>query len=230
MKTRIVLMTAVLLSACTSSFAQQRRIAGEWAPNVSGGLSMGYDIGMPIQGRLTVADLAEGFPLAFRLSISHSFMLDGGSPEEARQVFINENANGVPTKSAGRWAFGLDLMHRVNLLAMRRAYAYAGVYYSRFTSSFDFIGGNEFFDVHSNQWGLGAGLEGQFRMNPRIDLVCSVGAEYFFPGTLEGHDAAYKANGEMINQREDYTYEDADRAINQPKLQPKLLIGMNYRF
>ena len=60
--------------------------------------------------------------------------------------------------------------------------------------------------------------------------MLSLGGEYFFSGTLEGHDAAYSPNGEMINQRENFSYANADHAINQPKLQPKLMMGLNYHF
>lgn len=230
MSQKIFLLIVTALSLSLSAQAQERRWSGGSAPYVSGGVALGYDTGLPIQGHLLIADLAEGFPLKLRFRISRSFLLDAGSPEEARHVFINENTNGVPTKSAGHWVLGFDLMHKVDLLSLKEAFVYAGVGYSRFTSTFKFIGGNEFFDVHANQWGLDAGVESHFRMNPRIDLISSVGAAYFFPATLEGHDAAYRPNGEMINQRGDYTYDDADHAINQPKLQLKLLIGMNYHF
>lgn len=199
-------------------------------PHVSGGLSLGYDTGLPLQGHLLFSDLADGLPLSLRLSVAHTFLLDGGRPEDARHVFINENNNGVPEKTASRWAFGFDLLHRVNILAMKRAFLFGGIRYSRFTATFDFVGGNELFDVHANQWGLAAGIESYFRMSSRVDLLFSVGTEYFFPSTLEGHDSAYSPDGQMINQREDYTYDDADHAIRQPKIQPHLLIGINYTF
>lgn len=230
MNKTFLLLILALLSFSLSAQAQERRWSGGSAPHVSGGVALGYDTGLPIQGHLLIADLAEGFPLKLRFRISRSFLRDAGSPEEARHVFINENTNGVPTKSAGHWVWGFDLMHKVDLLALKAAFVYTGVGYSRFTGTFKFIGGNEFFDVHANQWGLDAGVESHFRMVSQIDLLCSVGAAYFFPATLEGHDAAYRPNGEMINQRGDYTYDDADHAINQPKLRLKLLIGMNYHF
>lgn len=230
MSKKIILLIVSALGLALPSQAQERRWPSRSTPHLSGGVALGYDAGLPIQGHMLVSDLAAGFPLKLRFRLSRSFMRDAGSPEEARRVFINENTNGVPTKSAGHWVGGFDLLHKVDMLSLKEAFVYAGVAYSRFTSTFKFIGGNEFFDVHAKQWGLDAGVESHFRMNPRLDLLCSVGAAYFFPATLEGHDAAYRPNGEMINQRGDYTYDDADHAINQPKLQPKLLIGMNYHF
>jgi len=227
---KIALSLAVLIFFSTPASAQQtNRLNTIAVPRFSYGLALGYDTGMPVQGHFMISNFAAGLPLAFRFSISHSFMLDGGSPEAARQVFINENTNGVPSKTAGRWAFGFDMLHRVTVPSMARTYAHGGVRYSRFTSTFTFTGGNEIFDVHANQWGLSAGLDGYFAMNPRVDLVLALGAEYFFPATLAGHDAEYHPNGEIVNQRQDYTYDDADHAINQPKLQPQVLIGVNYK-
>jgi hypothetical protein len=66
-------------------------------------------------------------------------------------------------------------------------------------------------------------------MSGRIDLVLSAGLEYYFAAKLDGHDAAYSPNGEITNQREEYTWAGADRAINQPKLQPRALIGVSFR-
>jgi hypothetical protein len=197
---------------------------------VSGGLSTGYDAGLPIQGHIMIENIAEGLPLAFRFMVGSSLMLDPGNPDAARRVFINENTNGVPQKSATRWVFGFDLMHKTSILSLNRAYFFGGVRYSRFTGTFDFIGGNEFFDVHANQMGLAAGIESYFRMSPRVDLFFSVGGEYYFPATLEGHDAAYSPDGTTVNQRENFTYSDASSAINQPKFQPRLLIGIGYGF
>jgi hypothetical protein len=203
---------------------------GGISPRVSGGLAIGYDVGLPLQGYVQIDGLATDLPVSFRLSISHTFLLDPGIPLDARHVFINENDNGVPSKSASRWAFGFDMTHPVQILSLKRASLYGGVRYSRFSGTFDFIGGNEFFDVNANQFGIAGGLESFFRMSPRVDLLFSAGLEYYFPATLEGHDAAYSPDGTAVNQRQDYTYDDADNAINQPKLQPKLLIGINYRF
>jgi hypothetical protein len=136
----------------------------------------------------------------------------------------------VPGKSASRWAFGVDFMDPVRIFAMHRSFLFAGLRYSHLTSNFQFIGGDEIFDVHANQIGLAAGAESYFRMSSRVDLLFSLGGEYYFPSQLEGHDTAYNPDGTIINQRENFKYADADRAINQPKLLPKILVGVNYHF
>ena len=99
-----------------------------------------------------------------------------------------------------------------------------------FTGNFVFIGGNEDCDITSNQWGLGLGLKAYFEMSNRFDFVTSVGFDYFFSNTLSGHDTEYSPDGENVNGRNDYTFDDADDAINQPKLQPRLMVGVNYHF
>jgi len=45
---------------------------------------------------------------------------------------------------------------------------------------------------------------------------------------MHGHDTTYYSDGETVNGREDYTYDDADEAINQPKVVPNISIGINY--
>jgi hypothetical protein len=230
MPAQIRCLIILLLCSTLHGVAQQRNGLAGSGPQLSGGIAIGYDLGMPVQVQLMLSDFLESLPLAMRFSVGHSFMLDAGRPDEARRVFINENDNGVPSKHATRWEFGCDLMHHVNVLSLRKSFVHAGVRYSRFTSTFEFIGGNEIFDVHANQFGLSAGWDGYFPASARLDLVLTAGVEYFFRSTLEGHDAAYSPDGEMVNQREEYTYADADHAINQPHVQPVILIGLNYHF
>jgi len=106
----------------------------------------------------------------------------------------------------------------------------AGPRYSFHTSNFNFIGGNENFDVTSKQWGLGLGAGGAFPMGSKAGFVMSGGADYYFEGALEGHDTAYSPDGEDINGRNDYTFADAQEAINQPVLIFRLMIGVSYYF
>lgn len=54
------------------------------------------------------------------------------------------------------------------------------------------------------------------------------GADYFFHGTLTGHDTSYNPDGEDVNARSDYTYDDADKAIDQPELEFQAMFGFSY--
>ena len=100
----------------------------------------------------------------------------------------------------------------------------------KLTANFKFIGGNEDFDVTSNQWGLGIGLEGYFNITQNLQFVLAGGVDYFFAATLSGHDTKYSPDGDDVNPRNDYTYDDADDAINQLSWEPRAIIGLSYWF
>ena len=90
--------------------------------------------------------------------------LDPGIAADARKIFINDATNGTPEKSGWMWDLRMDFLYRLRILGLQDAYAYAGVRYSMFTGNFKYIGGNEDFDVTSNQWGWGAGVKASFPM------------------------------------------------------------------
>lgn len=69
-----------------------------------------------------------------------------------------------------------------------------------------------------------------FPMGTKADFVIGAGMDDFFDAQLKGHDTAYSPDGEDVNPRNDYTYTDADEAINQPSLELRFMIGVNYRF
>ena len=66
-------------------------------------------------------------------------------------------------------------------------------------------------------------------MGPRMSLVLTGGAEYFFSTRLTGHDTSYSPDGDNVNPRKDYTYSDADAAVEQPTWRPVVLVGVSYR-
>jgi hypothetical protein len=84
--------------------------------------------------------------------------------------------------------------------------------------------------VTSSQWGWGLGVEGLFAMGSQLDFVAGAGFDQFFEAELKGHDTIYGPDGESVNGREDYNYDDADDVINQPKFNGWLLLGMRFRF
>jgi hypothetical protein len=69
-----------------------------------------------------------------------------------------------------------------------------------------------------------------FPFKAKSALAISPGIDYFFPGALSGHDTSYSPNGENINPRYGFSYADADRAIHQPKLVPRFLVGFAFRY
>lgn len=191
------------------------------------GSQIGMYNGFGGQISMMFKNFADQFPFTIKLGAGLSY-LDAGNPLAARRVFINNNTNGIPEKNGRAVSFSLDFLYNYKMLNLKRNFFYAGPRYLMFTGNFNFIGGNEDFDVTSNQWGIGVGLENYFRIIPKFDLVINLGFDHYFSDTLYGHDTSYNPENENVNPREDYNFEDADKAVNQPKNQLKLLIGFNY--
>ena len=199
------------------------------ATDFSGGLMLGYSGGTSFQLDGMVGNFADGFPMKMQFGIVYS-RLNPGNSLDARRVFINDNTNGDPEKTGSKWDFRLDFLYQVHWLSLKELYILGGPRYSRFNAHYDFIGGNEVFDIGSNQWGWGLGVRTDFPISRKLDFVVSTGADYYLNNTISGHDTSYSPDGEDVNARNDYDYDDADEAIDQPKFQLRLLIGVNYHF
>ena len=225
---KIILTTAGLLFLLALAAGAQENPA-QSGPVLSGGLEMGYYGGFGFQAFGTVSNVAEDFPMNLRLALGYTSVQPGLSAE-ARQVFINDATNGIPEEKGRMLDFRLDMLYPVKVLNLPRAYVFAGPRHARFVGNFKYVGGNEDFDVTSNQWGIGTGLESFFAMSPRVDLVLHLGIDYYFESVLTGHDTQYSPDGDNSNGRDGYTYEDADAAIDQPKIEPRLMLGFAYNF
>jgi len=197
--------------------------------NFSSGVMFGYSGGTSFQIDGMVSNFAQGFPLKMQLAIVYS-RVNPGNSLDARRVFINDATNGDPEKSGSKWDFRLDFLYQVHWLSLKELYIYGGPRHSRFNAHYDFIGGNEVFDINTNQWGWGLGARADFPISRKLDFVVATGADYYLNNTISGHDTSYSPDGEDVNARNDYDYDDADDAINQPKFQLRLLIGVNYHF
>jgi hypothetical protein len=193
------------------------------------GGKIGFRSGLSFQADATLSKLAKGFPFQIRGSAAYT-SLDPGKPLAARRVFINNATNGTPEETSWMWDVRLDMLYPVKWFSLKEAYFFAGPRYSWFTGRFDFVGGNEDFDIYCDSWGLGAGLESHYSISKKVDLVLSAGLDYFITDYLHGHDTTYSSDGEIVNGRENYTYDDADEAINQPTFVPSFTIGVNYFF
>jgi len=196
-------------------------------PAFAVGAGLGYQRGLGFQVFGSVAEFADGFPLALKLRAGYTRVAPGSAPE-ARRIFINNATNGTPTKSGSTLDFGLDGSYPLGGEGSV-ASLYGGVRYSSFKGNFKYVGGNEDFDVTSSHWGMAAGLEAHYPMTQRADLLLAGGAEYYFSSRLTGHDTSYAPNGDDVNPREDFGFSDADEAIDQPTWRPVLLLGVRYR-
>jgi hypothetical protein len=189
----------------------------------------GYTNGLGGQLNFILSDFAQDFPFALKMGYGLSAMNPGNSLD-ARRIFINDATNGTPEKKGRMGEFKLDFLYNAKLFNLENAYFYGGLRYSNFVGNFNFIGGNEDFDVVQNTFGFGIGLDLFFAMTSKLNLSLSSGTSYYLPDMLKGHDTGYSPDGENINPRNDYTYKDADLAINQPKLEFQLLMGVSYKF
>ncbi|GAB4290698.1 MAG: hypothetical protein Kow0098_09500 [Ignavibacteriaceae bacterium] len=218
-----------LITAATVFLTSSVIRAQEFNPVFSSGLQIGYYDGFSFSGTGSVSGFAENFPLVVRFGIGYNFP-DAGSPELTRKVFINDASNGTPESSASTWDFRLDLLYSTDLLGMKNTFIYFGPRFAVYNAHFEFIGGNEFYDIGSENFGLGGGIESHFRMTRNISLIISGGADYYFNSMIGGHDTFYSPDGNHINPREGYDYQDADESVSQPKIEFRLMTGINYYF
>ncbi len=184
----------------------------------------GFQGGLSVQAFAVARDFAQGFPLQARFRLERTSMEPGSAPE-ARRIFINDATGGTPKEAGSTWGLGVDGLYPLG----DRTHFFGGVRYTRFKANFKYVGGNEDFDVTSSHWGLAAGMEAEFPMSRKMSLLLSGGAEYFFSSRLSGHDTSYSPDGDDVNPRKDYTYNDADEAVDQPVLRPVALVGFSYR-
>jgi hypothetical protein len=225
-----------LLAQTTSGSAGTERVAsqtmdsldpvvvGDPASRIAIGGFIGFQNGLSFQAFAVARDFAQGFPLRARFRLERTSVEPGSAPD-ARRIFINDATNGTPKEAGSTWGLGVDGLYPMG----DRAHFFGGVRYTRFKANFKYVGGNEDFDVTSSHWGLAAGMEAEFPMSQKMSLLISGGAEYFFSARLSGHDTSYSPDGDDVNPRKDYTYNDADEAVDQPVLRPVALVGFSYR-
>lgn len=196
-----------------------------------GGLQVGYGQDFGFMVNSTISDFAQGFPWDARFGFGYT-SLDPGDALAARRIFINDGNNGTPQEGGTAWDLRLDLLRSFEFFEKSETFYFLGVRYSNFTADFKYVGGNEEFEVKSTQWGLGAGIESHHPLlnTDKVDLVITAMVDYYQESALSGHDTSYDPDGSDVNPRRNYTYGDADAAISQPKLVPRVMIGINRKF
>ncbi len=197
------------------------------AQQVKIGAGGGYFGGANYQLFAEVNGLTSDAPLALRLAAEYSVINPGNAPD-ARRIFVNNATNGVPDKSGRIWNLRADAVLPVKIGFLPNARVFAGVRRADYLGQFEFIGGNEIFEIHNTAWGLGGGLETLLSINGRWGIQFSAGLDYYFDGVIDGHDTAYSPDNDNINPRENFKYEDADKAINQPQLEWRFQVGFAY--
>ncbi len=199
------------------------------------GLSTGYNNGFGVQLHGTALQPLQSLPIQLRVGIGYT-KLDPGNAADARRIFINNATNGVPEEKAKAFDYRLDVLWSSNLFNLEEAYWVLGPRYSSYTANFKYVGGNEDFDVTSKQFGVGLGAESRFLISDKLNLIAAAGLDYFFNNTLKGHDTSYNPDNDNINPRndnqnndEEFTFDDANDAIKQPKFMPRVMLGVIYK-
>jgi hypothetical protein len=177
-----------------------------------------------------IRDLVPSFPIGVRMLATIAHQFDSGDATSARKIFINDNEGGTVEKWGINHLLLLDLTYRVAGKKDFSLYGFAGPRMSFYGAHFGFIGNNEVFTVRSDAFGAGGGMQVMLRTGPRLAAVLSAGADYYFPSKLYAHGTFYYTpDGVDQVPRNDYTYEDADAAVNQPRLVPVVTLGFEYQ-
>lgn len=103
---------------------------------------------------------------------------------------------------------------------------FLGPRYASYTAEFVYVGGNEDFEVRTSPWGAGLGLETNFAISDRTDFAIKLGLDHFLESDLTGHDTTYSPDGNHINPRDGYDYQSADDAVDQPKTEILIMVGL----
>jgi hypothetical protein len=221
------IMKARLLIILVAFFSLIPR--GARSTELSANMMLGYNGGPGFRVGGMASEFAKGFPLSIDLAVGYTRM-DPGDPLRARRIFINNNTNGTPEESGLTWDVRMDFLYKTSFSSIQNLYLLAGIRRSMFIGDFKYVGGNEDFEVTSNQWGLGLGARTTFPITRNLGLVVTAGVDYYFKSTLSGHDTEYTPENENVNAKEDYTFSDADSAIRQPGLSPVGMIGISVGF
>ncbi len=209
-----------LLSVLSAAFAQE----------LHQGISLGYQEDIAGYVSLDVENLNQGIPLSFGIRLGYSYQFDSGNAEDARKIFINDNTGGTIQKFGSSILLAADLRYRLyqnENLALR---LFGGPRGALYQAHYAYLGDNEDFDVRSNQGGAGAGVQVVIPINQQASLTMSAGIDYYFPATLQGH-GQFLYNPESIddNPRNDYGWEDADAAVNQPGISTPAYFGIRWK-
>lgn len=185
----------------------------------------GYNHGLGARGEVVALHLSRDLPLGIGFGLGYT-RLDPGHAGDARRIFINDATDGTPEKEGWFLDFRLDALWYVHAGRLQNAALFAGVRRDVFRGRFRFVGGNEDFTIEADDWGFGLGARGEVKLGRQLSLLGSIGFDYYPWSSLYGHDTRYSSDGSEDNGREGYAWRDADRAVNQPRFVPSVMLGL----
>lgn len=223
-----MLRRSMLLVVALGSIVSTCRIETAGAAGYRLGLLAGTHGGPGASLQITAYELAPGATWKTRLGATYSTR-NPGRADEAREIFINDADNGTPEKSGRLWTLALDLLFPLWAGEEGSIDLYAGPRYASFTGNFRYVGGNEDFDVRQKTWAFGGGLEHRLPLSRRVGLQLQAGADAYLKSTLSGHDTSYSPDGDDVNARKEFDFDDADEAIEQPTVEMRAMAGLQIR-
>lgn len=192
--------------------------------------SGGYLMGAGGELALHVTDLARGVPLGIEAGAGYYYQQDPGDASAARRIFINDNAGGEIVKHGNIRRFFFNVFYRFSRNGNMNWSFFGGLRYIDYGAYFGYMGDNEAFTVKNTLWGGGGGIALDIRTGSKSTLSLRAGIDYYAAGRFSGHgEFSYDPDGVDDNPRNSYTYEDADAAVNQPKIVPSFTLTMRWR-
>jgi len=189
---------------------------------------LGYQQGFGIRATGEAARLVPDAPLGLSFSVAYVF-LDPGDAQAARSIFINDATNGTPETSGQAWTLSLNAIWYFSVPGVENFGVVLGPRFSAFSGRFRYVGGNEDFNVTTDEWGVGTGVQCSVPLSDHWGMAVSAGFDWYPSATLYGHDTSYSTSGTIVNGRSPYTWSDANAAVNQPQYVPSILIGVSWR-
>ena len=198
-------------------------------------LMAGYYKGPSVSGTIGLSDVFDKVPVGFETDLGYSWT-PAGDGTMARKVFINQNTGGDEDEqsSGGVLDFGLNATYPLNqTYGPVKFFVFGGPRYSHYDVRWDYVGGDEDFDIVANSWGLGGGVRGIMPLGKGFSAVMQLGVDYYFPTSIYGHDATYYPNDSNVNARNNgagytYTYADAVNSTTVPRLRPRVMVGIKF--
>jgi hypothetical protein len=217
----LLLCLMVSLSALPLSAAAEKVFYAEAGTMNGLGLTAGFGL----------HKITPKVPLGFDFFLGYVFQSDPGNAIEARKIFINDatGGNNNIVESGAAFFFGVDMLYPIVRQSVFELNLAGGPRYSTYAAFFDYQGGNEAFKVYSNAWGFGIGLKAFINISEHFRIGLDTQLEYFFNTQLKGHGFFYNKSGTDDNPRNAYRYADADAAVDQPLLYPRIQLILAYR-
>jgi hypothetical protein len=182
---------------------------------------IGYGNDFAAELGFRLSGISSDLPLTMKASGGYVRQVSAGNADDARSVFINDATTGSPTEYGESWYYGVTVGYTILVGESFHVEAFGLGRQNVYNAFFIFTGGNEAFRVTTTQFGVGGGVELLFGNDGPAQFSLNGGVEFYFPSRIDSHGTYfYTPDGTDSRPRNDYTYEDADAAVNQPTLRP----------